>query len=81
MKATRYAPSAMLFAVGAIALIWGGLELYRTLTANRLERIVLENALGEGYGPEIFALRFVGIGLLALIAGWFDWRCKTHKSG
>jgi len=80
MKAARYAHSALLLAVGAIALIWGGRELYRALTADELARIVLENALGDGNGPELFALRFVGIGLLALIVGWFDWRWTTEKN-
>lgn len=70
-----------MLAVGTIALIWGGCELYRALTADELERIVLENALGVGNGPELFALRFVGIGLLALIVGWFDWRWTTKNNG
>ncbi len=81
MKATRYAHSAILLTVGAIALIWGGRELYCALTADKLERIALENALGDGNGPELFALRFIGIGLLALTVGWFDWRWTTKNIG
>jgi hypothetical protein len=81
MKATRYAQSAILLVLGAIALIVGSCELYRALTADEFRRIALENALGEGNGPEIFGLRFVGIGLLALIVGWFDWRWTTKRNG
>jgi hypothetical protein len=68
-----------LLVVGAITLIWGVRELYRALTADELKRIVLENSLGDGNGPELFALRFVGIGLLALIVGWFDFRWTSRK--
>jgi hypothetical protein len=81
MKRARYAHAVILLTVGAVALIWGGHMLLRALTADDIERIVLENSLGDGNGPELFALRFVGIGLLALIVGWFDWLWTTKRSG
>jgi hypothetical protein len=81
MKIFRYTHSAILLATGAIALIFGGSELYQALTADELQRIGLENALGEGNGPELFALRFIGIGLLAIIFGWFDFRWTRLKNG
>ncbi len=80
MKTWRYALASILLAFGAIALIWGGKELYRALTADEVERIALENALGDGTAPELFALRFVGVGLVSLIVGWFDWRCTARKT-
>lgn len=81
MKVFRYAPSAILLAFGASALICGGCELYLALKVDELQRIGLENALGEGNGPELFALRFIGIGLLAIILGWFDFRRTRLKNG
>jgi hypothetical protein len=79
MNATRYLSSAILLVVGAISLLWGVSELYCALSVDELERIGLENAHGDGNGPELFALRFVGTGLLALIVGWFDWRWANKK--
>lgn len=81
MKAIRYAHSAILLLFGAIALIFGSFELYRALSADEFRRIALENALGGGNGPEIFGLKFVGIGLLALVFGWFDWHWTTKRNG
>lgn len=61
------------------ALIWGIQSLHQAMTATRLERIVLENALGSGNSPELFALRFVGVGLFLLLIGGFEWHWAARK--
>ena len=81
MKFTRYLPSTVLLVLGGAAQIFGGYQLYLASTADGFERIALENALGAGDGPEVFGLRFIGLGLLALIVGWLDWRWTTKNSG
>jgi hypothetical protein len=81
MKNLRFAHAFILLVIGSVAVVWGASQLYRALTADPLERVVLENALGGGNAPEYFALRFVACGTILHLLGGLDFRCAARRSG